>query len=37
MQYQRTPLHYAAEQGHTDCVALLVKSKVNVNTKDMVS
>ena len=31
-----TPLHYAAEQGHTDCVALL-KTDENVNMKDMVS
>ena len=31
-----TPLHWAAEQGHTDCVALL-KSDENVNMKDNVS
>ena len=36
IQYQKTPLHYAAKHGHTDCVALL-KGKENVNMKDYVS
>ena len=31
-----TPLHYAAVQGNTDCVALL-KTDENVNMKDDVS
>ena len=31
-----TPLHRAAQQGHTDCVALL-KTNENVNMKDYVS
>ena len=32
-----TPLHYAAMEGHTDCVALLTGSGANVNMKDDVS
>ena len=36
IQEQMTPLHCAAEQGHTDCVALL-KTDENVNMKDEVS
>ena len=32
-----TPLHWAAGRGHTDCVALLMKSGANVNMKDKVS
>ena len=37
VQVQSTPLHQAAYSGHTDTVALLVKSGANVNMKDMVS
>ena len=34
---QWTPLHLAARLGHTDTVALLVKSGANVNMKSKVS
>ena len=34
---QATPLHHAACNGHTETVALLVKSGANVNMKDDVS
>ena len=37
MQGQRTPLHDAAEGGHTDSVALLVASGADVNMKSAVS
>ena len=37
MQDQWTPLHLAACEGHTDTVALLMKSGANVNMKDEVS
>lgn len=33
--YQRTPLHMAAEGGHTDAVKFLVKKQTNINTKDV--
>ena len=32
-----TPLHHAANSGHTDTVALLMKSGANVNMKNDVS
>ena len=35
MQY--TPLHYAAGNGHTDSVALLVASGADINMKNKVS
>ena len=34
---QDTPLHLAAWRGHTETVALLVKSGANVNMKNNVS
>ena len=37
IQYQRTPLHWAAGGGHTDSVALLVASGADINMKDDVS
>ena len=37
MQTHYTPLHYAAERGHTDTVALLVASGADVNMKIWVS
>ena len=37
IQWQETPLHFAAGRGHTDSVALLVASGANVNMKDKVS
>ena len=37
IQEQYTPLHLAAMSGHTDTVALLIKSGANVNMKDWVS
>ena len=35
-QYQRTPLHLAAEEGHTETCALLVKSGAAVDAVDEV-
>ena len=32
-----TPLHFAAERGHTDSVALLAARGANINMKDEVS
>ena len=37
IQWQRTPLHYAAAWGHTDSVALLAARGANINMKDDVS
>ena len=37
IQTQWTPLHYAASNGHTDSVALLVDNGADVNMKDKVS
>ena len=37
LQWQSTPLHWAAEKGHTDSVALLVASGADINMKDQVS
>ena len=37
IQGQRTPLHWAAVNGHTDSVALLVASGADTNMKDDVS
>ncbi|OQR80573.1 hypothetical protein THRCLA_23458, partial [Thraustotheca clavata] len=32
----KTPLHYAAENGHKDVVSLLISSQANVNQTDQV-
>ena len=37
IQGQSTPLHWAAANGHTDSVALLVASGADINMKDCVS
>jgi len=37
IQDQSTSLHYAAYNGHTNSVALLIASGANVNMKDDVS
>ena len=37
MQGYRTPLHYAANMGHNESVALLVSNGADVNVKDNVS
>ena len=37
IQWQSTPLHWAAGQGHTNSVALLVTSGADINMKDKVS
>ena len=37
IQVQNTPLHYAANNGHTDSVALLVASGADINMKNKVS
>ena len=37
IQWQDTPLHYAALNGHTDKVALLVASGADINMKNYVS
>ena len=37
MQVQWTPLHCAANNGHTDSVALLVANGADVNSKNKVS
>ena len=37
IQLQQTPLHYAARDGHTDSVALLVANGADVNMKTKVS
>ena len=37
IQGQSTPLHYAARNGHTDSVALLVASGADINMKNDVS
>ena len=36
LQYGRTPLLVAAENGHTDVVDILLKHGANVNTQDVV-
>ena len=36
LQYGRTPLHVAAENGHTDVVDILLKHGADVNTQDKV-
>ena len=36
-QDRRSPLHIAAEKGHTDIVNVLIKHGANVNTLDKVS
>jgi hypothetical protein len=35
-QYARTPLHYAAEGGHTEVVSLLLDKGANIEAKDKV-
>ena len=37
IQWQNTPLHWAATSGHTDSVALLVDSGADINMKNIVS
>ena len=37
IQFQSTPLHCAAHNGHTDSVALLVASGADINMKNDVS
>ena len=37
IQWQSTPLHIAAANGHTDSVALLVASGADINMKNKVS
>ena len=37
IQWQQTPLHWAAGSGHTDSVALLVASGADINMKTDVS
>ena len=37
MQWQGTPLHLAAMQGHTDSVILLLASGADINMVDVVS
>lgn len=37
IQFQTTPLHCAANNGHTDIVALLIANGADVNMKDKVS
>ena len=37
IQWQSTPLHWAANYGHTDSVALLVASEADINMKNNVS
>lgn len=32
--FQRTPLHYASEEGHAECVKLLLEDNSDVNAKD---
>ena len=29
-----TPLHFAADRGHSDCVTILINSGAEVNTKE---
>ena len=36
LQYDRCPLHLAAEKGHTDIVNILITHGANVDTKDRV-
>ena len=37
LQDGRSPLHVAAEEGHTNVVDILVKHGANVDTRDKVS
>ena len=37
IQWQNTPLHFAANNGHTDSVALLAANGADVNMKEEVS
>lgn len=32
--FNYTPLHFAADRGHKDVIALLVENKANVNVRD---
>lgn len=34
---QRSPLHRAAEKGHTDVMKALIEAKADINSKDKVS
>ena len=36
LQFEESPLHVAAEKGHTNVVDILVKHGADVNTKDRV-
>ena len=36
LQFKESPLHVAAEKGHTDVIYILVKHGANVDTKNYV-
>ena len=37
LQYDKTPLHSAAMNGHSEAVQLLLTAKANANAEDLVS